>query len=248
MSSSTASPTVPANPHGDIAPARGLRLADVHKRYTLGPNVLEVLTGASAAFEPAAATMIQGASGTGKSTLLHLLAGLDRPDAGRIEWHGENIQKWGRSRLTRWRQGHVGFIFQNFQLLPEFSALENVEMPALLARRGDPARGAELLERVGLGERRDHRPNELSGGEQQRVAIARALRNDPEVLLADEPTGNLDAHTGQGIMDLLLELAAGAKKTLIVVTHDNNIAARGQKTLYLHDGRLHGAPPPTPGG
>jgi len=248
MSSSPANPKAPANPHGDIAPSRGLRLADVHKRYTMGHTVLEVLQGASAAFEPGSVSIIQGASGTGKSTLLHLLAGLDRPEAGRIEWNGENIQRWGRSKLTRWRQSHVGFIFQNFQLLPEFSALENVEIPAMLARRGDPKAGSEMLERVGLGERLHHRPNELSGGEQQRVAIARALRNDPEVLLADEPTGNLDAHSGHGVMDLLLDLVADAKKTLIVVTHDNNIAARGQRTLFLHEGRLHAEPPPPPAG
>jgi len=155
-----------------------------------------------------------------------------------VRWEGESIYGWSRAKLAAWRNLSVGFVFQAYHLFPELSALENVEFPARLARRSDPAQGAELLDQVGLGSRLHHRPSELSGGEQQRVAIARALRNNPALLLADEPTGNLDAATGHEIIDLLLRLHQERGNCLIIVTHDDRIAALGQRTYRLEEGRL----------
>jgi len=210
----------------------------LHKTFRLGRTDLAILRGLEATFPKKGVSTIQGASGSGKSTLLQILGGLERPDAGEVRWDGDSIYGWSRDKLAGWRNGTVGFVFQAYHLFPELSALENVEFPARLARRGDPKIGEHLLEQVGLGSRLDHRPSELSGGEQQRVAIARALRNNPALLLADEPTGNLDTATGHEIIDLLLRLHEERGNCLIIVTHDDRIAALGQQRYRLHDGQL----------
>ena len=215
-----------------------LTCASLHKTFRLGHTDLQILRGLEAAFPPGALHTIQGASGSGKSTLLQILGGLESPDAGEVRWRGESIYGWPRGKLAAWRNLSVGFVFQAYHLFPELSALENVEFPARLARRSDPARGARLLDHVGLGSRLHHRPSELSGGEQQRVAIARALRNNPALLLADEPTGNLDMATGHEIIDLLLRLHQERGNCMIIVTHDDRIAALGQRTFRLEEGVL----------
>jgi putative ABC transport system ATP-binding protein/lipoprotein-releasing system ATP-binding protein len=208
------------------------------KSFRLGRTDLEILRGVEATFPRRGLSTIQGASGSGKSTLLQILGGLEKPDAGAVQWEGDSIYDWPRPKLAAWRNLTVGFVFQAYHLFPELSALENVEFPARLAGRGDEDRGADLLEKVGLAERLHHRPAELSGGEQQRVAIARALRNDPALLLADEPTGNLDTKTGREIVDLLLRLHEERGNCLIIVTHDDRIAALGQQTYRLDQGLL----------
>ncbi|MEI8303837.1 MAG: ATP-binding cassette domain-containing protein [Burkholderiales bacterium] len=182
---------------------------------------------------------IVGASGSGKSTLLGLLAGLDLPSAGRVVVGGQSLFDLDEDGRAAWRARHVGFVFQNFQLLPQMTALENVMLPLELA--GEPAaaeRARELLERVGLAERAGHYPRTLSGGEQQRVAIARAFAGSPPLLLADEPTGSLDAATGERIIDLLFTLNREAGATLVLVTHDEGLAARCRQRLTLKAGRL----------
>jgi len=215
-----------------------LACSAVRKAFRLGSGQLEILSGLEAVFPRNGLNTIQGASGSGKSTLLQILGGLERPDAGEVRWEGESIYGWSRGRLAAWRNFTVGFVFQSYHLFPELSALENVEFPARLARRSDHALGAHLLDQVGLGSRLHHRPAELSGGEQQRVAIARALRNNPALLLADEPTGNLDAATGREIIDLLLRLHEERGNCLVIVTHDNTIAALGRQTYRLEEGQL----------
>ena len=208
------------------------------KTYLMGGRPLSVLNDVTVRFEAGVFATLRGASGSGKTTLLQILGGLQRPDSGAVLWRGESLAAYSRSRLAAWRGQRIGFIFQSYQLLPEFSALENVEFPALIRGRSDAKRGRELLERVGLGDRADHRPAELSGGEQQRVAIARALRNDPDLILADEPTGNLDRETGTKIVELLETLHRERRKTLILVTHDETIAARGEKRYLVAGGKL----------
>jgi putative ABC transport system ATP-binding protein/lipoprotein-releasing system ATP-binding protein len=215
-----------------------LSCSALDKTFHLGRTDLEILRGVQAAFPRRGLNTIQGASGSGKSTLLQILGGLEKPDGGEVLWEGESIYGWSRHRLASWRNLSVGFVFQAYHLFPELSALENVELPARLAGRSDPDRGSDLLEQMGLGSRLHHRPAELSGGEQQRVAIARALRNDPALLLADEPTGNLDTRTGHGIIDLLLNLHAERGNCLIIVTHDNTIAALGERRFLLELGQL----------
>jgi ABC-type lipoprotein export system ATPase subunit len=238
-------PTQPEfmNPSGSISePAAPLIQAhEVHKAYTLGRRELEVLRGVTLSANQGEFLALRGASGAGKSTLLHLLGGLDLPNAGEISFQGKKLASFSGQELARWRRQHIGFIFQAYNLLPELDALENVCLPARIA--GVPAaaaitRGQELLERVGLGHRLEHRPTELSGGEQQRVAIARALINGPQLILADEPTGNLDSHTGDEIIGLLCALWAEKKATLIIATHDQNVAARAPRVLELADGLI----------
>lgn len=213
----------------------------IHKTYALGKRKLEVLRGVDLSIETGSFVALRGASGAGKSTLLHLLGGLDLPNAGEIFFKGQNLQRLSSSALARFRNQKVGFIFQAYHLLPELNALENVCISARMNRL--PAsdaenRGRDLLKRVGLGERLEHRPYELSGGEQQRVAIARALVNQPELILADEPTGNLDSHTGEEIMDLLCSLKEERGATLVIATHDNRVATRAQRTVHLVDGEI----------
>jgi ABC-type lipoprotein export system ATPase subunit len=182
---------------------------------------------------------LRGASGAGKSTLLHLIGGLDSPNAGEIFFAGQNIAAFSERELTHFRNHRVGFVFQAYHLLPELNALENVCLPARVARVPAAqaiARGSELLARVGLSARLEHKPFELSGGEQQRVAIARALINVPELVLADEPTGNLDSRTGAEIIDLLKKLHAEKQTTLVIATHDAKVAAHAQRVFELTDG------------
>ena len=183
---------------------------------------------------------IVGPSGSGKTTLLGLLAGLDRPSAGAVELNGQDLSALTDDERARFRARNVGFVFQTFQLIPTLTALENVMVPIELAGRaaGAEPRARELLQQVGLGDRVEHYPAQLSGGEQQRVALARAFANQPKVLFADEPTGNLDAETGRRIIDLLVELNAAAHTTLIMVTHDLELAARAHRIIRLNGGRI----------
>ena len=216
--------------------ARGLK-----KTYVVGKRSLEVLRGVDVEIARGDFVALRGASGTGKSTLLHLIGGLDTPNAGEIYFTGQNVSQFSEGELTRFRNRRVGFVFQAYHLLPELTALENVCLPARLARisAGNAAeRAATLLARVGLAGRLDHKPSELSGGEQQRVAIARALINEPELLLADEPTGNLDSKTGGEIMELLQSLRAEKQMTLVVATHDAKVAAAAPRVIELVDGLI----------
>ena len=218
-----------------------LSARDVHKTYFLGRRALEVLRGVDVELRRGDFLALRGASGAGKSTLLHLLGGLDAPNQGEIRLAGRNLTGLSRRELARLRNEEVGFIFQAYYLLPELDALENVCLPARMARRPADqaaARGQELLRRVGLQERMEHKPYELSGGEQQRVAIARALINEPDLVLADEPTGNLDSHTGQEIIDLLCGLRDEKQTTLIIATHDSKLAARAPRVVELVDGQV----------
>jgi putative ABC transport system ATP-binding protein/lipoprotein-releasing system ATP-binding protein len=179
-----------------------------------------------------------GKSGAGKTTLLYVLGGLERPNSGDVLVNGRSLYKGTPKERSALRNQTMGFVFQHYFLLPELTALENVKLPALIGGRNAEARARELLSRVGLAERVDHLPTELSGGEQQRVAIARSLINDPSIIFADEPTGNLDFNTGGGVMDMLLSVVAESKKTLIVVTHDTRLAERGDRTLTIQEGLL----------
>ncbi len=216
---------------------------DVHKTYILGKRSLEVLRGVTLELDRGDFLALRGASGAGKSTLLHLLGGLDAPNRGEIRLGGRNLAALSRSELARLRNQEVGFIFQAYYLLPELDALENVCLPARMARTPAAhaqARGRALLARVGLQERLEHKPYELSGGEQQRVAIARALINQPDLILADEPTGNLDSHTGEEIIELLCALRTEKRTTLIIATHDAKLASRAPKVAELVDGQFQG--------
>ena len=220
-----------------------LQAHDLHKSYAIGRRTLEVLRGVGVRVARGEFLALRGASGAGKSTLLHLLGGLDSPNQGTILFEGSDLAKLSAFALARWRNQKVGFIFQAYHLLPELDALENVCLPARLARvpgGNAEARARELLDRVGLGARMDHKPYELSGGEQQRVAIARAMINSPQLLLADEPTGNLDSHTGEEIIELLCTLRAERQTTLIIATHDAKVAARAPRVLELVDGLVSG--------
>ncbi len=217
-----------------ILSAKGLK-----KTYVMGSRSLEVLKGVDVEILRGDFVALRGASGTGKSTLLHLIGGLDAPNAGEITFCGRRISDLRESELTDYRNRSVGFVFQSYHLLPELTALENVCLTARIARipAGTAEKKArELLGRVGLSAREDHKPAELSGGEQQRVAIARALINEPVLLLADEPTGNLDSHTGEGIMDLLKTLRTEKAMALVIATHDAKVAAAAPRVIQLVDG------------
>ena len=218
-----------------------LTARNLSKTYTMGKRSLEVLRGVNLDVAGGDFLAVRGASGAGKSTLLHLLGGLDTPHTGEIWFYGENLARLPEAGLTRLRNQKIGFVFQAYHLLPELDALENVCLPARIGRTPAAAaetRGRELLARVGLKDRLQHKPYELSGGEQQRVAIARALVNQPELILADEPTGNLDSHTGEGIIELLTSLRAERNATLIIATHDGTVAARAPKVIELVDGQI----------
>jgi len=215
------------------------------KSYAMGKRSLDVLRGVSLEVAAGDFLALRGASGAGKSTLLHLFGGLDLPNAGEIWFGGKNLAQLPESEIVRLRNSRIGFIFQAYHLLPELDALENVCLPARIARVPSAQaekRGRDLLTRVGLAARMDHKPYELSGGEQQRVAIARALMNEPELILADEPTGNLDSHTGTEIIDLLASLRAEKNTTLIIATHDASVATRAPKVLELVDGQIKTEP------
>jgi ABC-type lipoprotein export system ATPase subunit len=216
--------------------AQGLK-----KTYTIGKRELEVLRGVDIEIARGGFVALRGASGTGKSTLLHLIGGLDTPNAGEIVFNGQKLSEFTESRLNNFRNRSVGFVFQAYHLLPELTALENVCLTASIARREVvkvEKQGRELLLKVGLEGRVDHKPSELSGGEQQRVAIARALINEPELLLADEPTGNLDSKTGIEIIELLKAIRVERNMTLVIATHDEKVAAHAQRVIQLVDGRI----------
>ena len=204
------------------------------QRVTTADGNLDILSEVELDVKAGEILAITGASGSGKSTLLGLLAGLDQPSSGEIVLLGEQLSKLDEDARARLRAGRVGFVFQSFQLLPALTALENILLPLELAGRADAReRAAHWLERVGLTARASHTPRQLSGGEQQRIAIARAFATDPQILFADEPTGNLDADTGARIIELLFELNASAHTTLILVTHDEALASRCQRRLHL---------------
>ncbi|PZW46028.1 MULTISPECIES: ABC transporter ATP-binding protein [unclassified Pseudomonas] len=216
-----------------------LSAQNLNKVVSSAEGELTILHDLSLELEKGGSLAIVGSSGSGKSTLLGLLAGLDLPSSGRILLAGNDLGSLDEDARARVRAEHVGFVFQSFQLLDSLNALENVMLPLELEGRSDARRRAsELLERVGLGARLSHSPRQLSGGEQQRVAIARAFAAEPDVLFADEPTGNLDTHTGERISDLLFELNQERGATLVLVTHDERLAARCQRIIRLEAGHL----------
>jgi len=217
-----------------------LRIRDLTRRYDLGGETIHALRGVSLDIQPNEYVAVMGPSGSGKSTMMNLLGCLDTPSSGEYWLNGQEVSQLADDALARVRNREIGFVFQTFNLLPRATALHNVELPLVYAglpgsERRD--RAAHALEQVGLGHRRDHRPNELSGGQRQRVAIARALVNQPSILLADEPTGNLDSTTSEEIMRVFSELHASGQ-TVIMVTHEADIAARAARIITLRDGRI----------
>ena len=230
MNSTPPDPASPASPQ--------IIARDLRRSFKLGSRTIEVLRGISVEIRAGEAVFLCGASGAGKTTLLYTLAGLERPEAGEVIFEGEKLYNGAESRQARIRNARVGFVFQGYFLLPELTALENVLLPSMIGGAVKREAAEKALQSVGLGERLHHLPPELSGGEQQRVAIARAIINDPSVIFADEPTGNLDSKTGEGIIELLLALVRDRGMTLVVVTHDAALATRGDRRLEIHDGRL----------
>lgn len=211
---------------------------DVVRTFQIGENRVEVLKGVTLDVLQGETLFLVGPSGAGKTSLLYTLAGLEKPNGGEVLVNGQSLYRLGRREQAQVRNTSMGYVFQSFFLLPELTALENVMVPALIRRHQARDRAEELLERVGLGGRAHHLPSELSGGEQQRVAIARSLMNDPAILFADEPTGNLDTATGNSVMDLLMDLVNERKRTLVVVTHDQSLARVGDRKVTLVDGRI----------
>lgn len=218
-----------------------IRLADIRKTYWLGDQTVEVLRGVSLEIQAGEMVSLTGASGSGKSTLMNLLGCLDRPTSGHYSLDGQDVSRLSAAQRARVRCAKLGFVFQSFQLLPRTSAIDNVLLPLEYSReainqRQARLRAQDLLRRVGLGERMDHEPSQLSGGQQQRVAIARALINHPAMLLADEPTGNLDSKTSREILQLFSELHGNEGLTIVLVTHDPQVAASAQRIIRLSDG------------
>jgi putative ABC transport system ATP-binding protein/lipoprotein-releasing system ATP-binding protein len=213
--------------------ARGLQ-----RSFRIGGNRIQVLRGIDLDLAPGESVFLCGASGAGKTTLLYTIAGLETPEAGTVEFEGRSLYGLSGNALARLRNERMGFVFQSYFLLPELTALENVLLPSMIGGKNTESRAKELLDRVGLKDRMDHLPAELSGGEQQRVAIARSLVNDPSILIEDEPTGNLDSKNGEIIIALLLDLAKADGRTLAVVTHDDRLASRGDRLVRIVDGLL----------
>jgi predicted ABC-type transport system involved in lysophospholipase L1 biosynthesis ATPase subunit len=211
---------------------------DLFRSFRIGSRRIEVLRGISMEIAHGESVFLCGASGAGKTTLLYTLAGLERPEAGTVEFEGQRLYNGSSAWQARLRNEKMGFVFQGYFLLPELTALENVALPGMIGRKSTRETAEESLRAVGLGERLHHLPAELSGGEQQRVAIARAMTNDPNIIFADEPTGNLDSKTGDAIVDLLLNVGRERKKSLLVVTHDTGLAARGDRQMHIADGVL----------
>jgi lipoprotein-releasing system ATP-binding protein len=227
------------SPHSSVEPI--LRLEDVKRSYKQGPREITVLQGASADLMPGQAVALVGPSGAGKSTLLHIAGLLEQPTGGRVILNGRDCAELHDSERTRLRRQSIGFVYQFHQLLPEFSALENVVIPQMIlgkSRRDAETRARELLTGLGLGDRVDHRPAELSGGEQQRTAICRGLANAPKLLLADEPTGNLDPSTSEYVFRELIELIRAQGVAALIATHNMDLASRMDRTLKLEQGKL----------
>jgi len=212
---------------------------EITRRYGEGETAVDALRGVSLDIEKGKLTAVMGPSGSGKSTLMHILAGLDRPTSGDVTIAGTNITKLDDNDLTKLRREHIGFVFQFFNLLPMLTAEENIRLPLSIAgEKPDKEQFAQLIDSVGLGDRLSHRPAELSGGQQQRVAIARALVSQPEVVFADEPTGNLDSKTGAEILELLRHSVEEMGQTIVMVTHEVRAAAIADRVLYLADGQI----------
>jgi ABC-type lipoprotein export system ATPase subunit len=216
-----------------------IETVDLHRGYRIGKKSIEVLHGIDLRIDHGERVFLCGPSGAGKTTLLYTLAGLERPEKGLVRIHGADLYAMGRREQARFRNREIGYVFQNYHLLPELTALENVAVPGAISGIDTSSAAIKALERVGLAERADHLPAELSGGEQQRVAIARAIVNEPKVLFADEPTGNLDSRNSAEIMSILMDLATEHQVTLVVVTHDQNLAKDGDRTLIIRDGAIH---------
>jgi ABC-type lipoprotein export system ATPase subunit len=210
----------------------------LHRSYRIGKKSIEVLHGIDLRIQRGERVFLCGPSGAGKTTLLYTLAGLERPERGRVWIHGADLYAMGRREQARYRNREIGYVFQNYHLLPELTALENVAVPGAISGRDSTEAALKALERVGLSDRAGHLPAELSGGEQQRVAIARAIVNEPMVLFADEPTGNLDSRNSAEIMAILMDLATEHQVTLVVVTHDQNLAKAGDRMLVIRDGSI----------
>ncbi len=220
-----------------------IQIHDLHRDFAMGDQVVHALDGVSVDVRHGEFLAVMGPSGSGKSTLLYLLGGLDRPTEGKIWINGREITQLDENDLASYRGKEIGFIFQSFHLVPTMSALQNVEFPMIFDRIPPQTRRAHartLLERVGLGDRMDHKPAELSGGQQQRVAIARALANDPQIVLADEPTGNLDSQTGQEVMELLEQLNQEEERTIVIVSHDPAVMDYATQAIRLLDGKIVG--------
>lgn len=218
-----------------------LELAGITKDYRLGKTFVHALRGLDLTIEQGEIVALMGPSGSGKSTLMHILGALDTPTGGVATFNGQNLQQLSENQLVTLRGRKVGFVFQTFNLVPTLSAQKNVELPMIFLRvpkRERAARARELLTKVGLADRIRHKPNELSGGERQRVAIARALANDPEIILADEPTGNLDTETGGTILDVLKHLSVADGRTVVLVTHDPDAVRIANRVIRLRDGRV----------
>lgn len=214
-----------------------IETTDIHKKY----GDLEVLKGVSLAIEEKEVVSIVGASGAGKTTLLQIIGTLDQPDKGHVKIKGEELTGLGAKKLARFRNEHIGFVFQFHHLLPEFSALENVCIPAFISgkdKHKTEKRASELLNMLGVRNREDHKPSELSGGEQQRVAVARALINEPAVVLADEPSGNLDSHSADNLHQLMFDLRDKFGQTFVIVTHNKDFAEMADRTLTMKDGNI----------
>jgi len=221
-----------------------IKTVDLHRSYRIGKKSIEVLHGIDLSIHRGERVFLCGPSGAGKTTLLYTLAGLERPERGSVHIHGADLYAMGRREQACFRNREIGYVFQNYHLLPELTALENVAVPGAIAGRDSSAAARNALARVGLADRTGHLPAELSGGEQQRVAIARAIVNEPKVLFADEPTGNLDSKNSAEIMAILLDLATEHQVTLVVVTHDRNLAQAGDRTMVIRDGSIHPSAPP----
>jgi putative ABC transport system ATP-binding protein len=227
-----------------------IRTQEICRHYTMGTSVIRAVDGISFSVQAGEFIALLGSSGSGKSSLLNLIAGLDRPTSGDVQVDGRSLAEMSSEELARYRRHSVGIVFQAFNLVPNMTVAENVELPLRLAetdRRERASRVREALGRVGLGQRLGHRPGELSGGEQQRVALARALVNSPRILLADEPTGNLDSHTGMEIMDLIGDCNRRLGMTVLLVTHERALAERhAGRLLFLADGKLEADQPNSP--
>jgi ABC-type lipoprotein export system ATPase subunit len=215
-----------------------LSARNLYRSFKIGSRKVEVLRGINLEINKGESVFLCGASGAGKTTLLYTLAGLERPESGEVMFENNRLYAGGAAQDARIRNQRMGFVFQGYFLLPELTALENTLLPSLIRHQPSPALAQGLLERVGLADRMHHLPSELSGGEQQRVAIARALINNPAIVFADEPTGNLDTANGEAIMELLAGLVREEQKTLVVVTHDQQLAARGDRVVHIRDGLL----------